>query len=94
MNNYETMFILNTKVSEESRNNAISRIKSFISENGKITKEDAIGEKRLAYEIKKQNVGYYYVIEFSIEPQHIRELERIYRITDEVIKFITIKRDE
>ena len=94
MNNYETVFILNTTINEESRNKAINRIKTFISDNGKITKEDNLGERKLAYEIKKQKTGYYYVIEFSIEPQYIAELERIYRITDEVIKFITIKRDE
>lgn len=52
------------------------------------------GEKeKLAYPIKKQAEGYYVLINFESAPSEIDELERVYRITDEVIKFIVVKKD-
>lgn len=94
MNNYEMVFILNTTITEETRNGVVDRICNIIKENGEITKKEDMGEKRLAYEIKKQKTGYYYVIYFSIEPNYIAELERVCRITDEVMKFIVVKVEE
>ena len=52
------------------------------------------GKKRLAYEIKKLNEGYYVVVKFEAKPELITELERVYRITDEVMKFIVVKEEE
>ena len=94
MNNYEMVFILNTTITEETRNGVVDKICNIIKENGEITKQEDMGEKRLAYEIKKQKTGYYYVIYFSIEPNYIAELERVCRITDEVMKFIVVKVEE
>ena len=70
------------------------KITNYIKENGKIVKEDDIGARKLAYEIKKQKEGYYYLIEFEAESSIIDELQRIYRITDTVLKFITIRKDD
>ena len=53
-----------------------------------------MGKKKLAYEIKKNKEGYYVVINFESNPELIKELERVYRITDDVIKFLTIRKDE
>ena len=47
----------------------------------------------LAYEVKKQNQGYYYVINFELKSEDIYELERIYRITDEILKFIVVRKE-
>ena len=52
------------------------------------------GMKKLAYDIKKNKEGNYVVINFEAKPELIKELERIYRITDEVIKFIVVRKDE
>ena len=51
-----------------------------------------MGRKKLAYEIKKNKEGFYVVLDFEAKPEFIAELERIYRITDEIIKFIVIKK--
>jgi len=93
MKNYETIFIMKTDITQEQTNDVISKVEKYIKENGTITKTINYGKKKLAYEIKKQEHGYYYLIEFTAEPEIIPELERIYRITDEVLKFMTIRKD-
>ena len=55
---------------------------------------EEVGTKKLAYEIKKQKEGYYIIIKFEANPALISELERVYRIADEVIKFIVVREEE
>lgn len=94
MNRYETIFILSSETKEEQRKEVSEKVKNYISSNGKITKFEELGLKKLAYEVKNCKQGYYYVIEFESHEEAICQLERLYRITDEVIKFITIKKSE
>lgn len=94
MNQYETIFIMNNQITKEEQKTVIERITNYIKENGKIVKEDDIGARKLVYEIKKQKEGYYYLIEFEANPSVIDELQRIYRITDAVLKFMTIRKDD
>lgn len=94
MNKYETIMILDCTISEESRENAINKIKKYIESKGKIENTEDLGKKKLAYEVKKNKEGYYYIIEFMAESESITELERIYRITDEVLKFIVVRKDD
>lgn len=95
MNNYESVIIMNPNMNKEKKANIISKIKDKIGEYGKITKEVEIGLRKLAYEIKKNETGYYLSYEFEVNEEKkqdaIREIERFYRITDEIIKFITVK---
>lgn len=93
MNQYETIFIMNNQITKEEQKTVIERITNYIKENGKIVKEDDIGARKLAYEIKKQKEGYYYLVEFKASTSVIDELQRIYRITDAVLKFMTIRKD-
>lgn len=93
MNKYETVMIISNEITEEQRNNVIARIKKYILEKGTITEEQDLGERRLAYEVNKHKKGYYYSIKFNAKPTSISELERIYRITDEILKFIVIRED-
>ena len=62
--------------------------------NGKIESVEKIGKKRLAYEIKKNREGYYILFNFEAKPDSIAELERNYRITDEVLKFIVVRKED
>ena len=94
MNKYETVMILDCTTTEENRNNAIEKVKNYIKRNGEIKKTEDIGKRKLAYEIKKNKEGYYYIIEFITNPENIVELERIYRITNEILKFIVIRQDD
>jgi len=93
MKSYETIFIMNPDITQEQTNAVISKIEEYIRKNGTITKTINYGRKKLAYEVKKHDYGYYYLIEFEVKPEAIAELERIYRITVEILKFMTIRKD-
>ena len=91
MNKYESVVIINPSVSEEKIKELSQRFTDIINSDGKVEKVEELGKKKLAYEVKKNKEGYYVVINFEANPDLIAELERNYRIIDEVIKFITIK---
>ena len=95
MNEYENVIIIKTDLSKEETSNVILKIENNIRNFAEITKKDDLGIKKLAYEIRKNNEGHYLVYQFQVEEKMrefaIREIERFYRITDEVIKFLIIK---
>lgn len=89
---YETMFILKPTLVEEEIKTRIEFFKEVITKNGgDIETCLDMGMRNLAYEIKKNKRGYYFVIYFKAEPSLIRELERNYRINEEILRFIVIK---
>ena len=92
MNKYESVIIINPNVEEETIKALIDRFSTLINNDGKLEKVDELGKKKLAYEIDKNKEGFYVVFEFDANPSLIAELERNYRIADEVIKFITVKK--
>lgn len=94
MNKYESVVIINPSLEVESIKALISKISDLINTNGKVNSVEELGNKKLAYEIKKNKEGYYVLIKFEAKPELIAELERVYRITDEVIKFIVVKEEE
>ncbi len=91
MNKYESVVIINPSVEEEKIKELSQKFTDIINNDGKVEKIEDLGKKRLAYEVKKNKEGYYLVINFEANSDLIAELERNYRIIDEVIKFITIK---
>lgn len=91
MNKYESVIIINPSVEEEGMKTLIQKFTDLIDKDGKVEKVEELGKKRLAYEVKKNKEGYYVVFYFDANPQAIAELERNYRITDEVIKFIVVR---
>ncbi len=94
MNKYESVVIINSNIEEQAIKAIIAKFSDLINNNGKVEKVEEIGKKRLAYEIKKQNEGYYVVYNFEANPEFIKELERVYRITDDVMKFIVVKQED
>lgn len=94
MNKYESVVIINSKLEEEAIKTLITKFSDLINTDGKVDSVEEMGKKKLAYEIKKQSEGYYVVYKFEAKPELIAELERNYRITDEVLKFIVIKEEE
>lgn len=94
MNKYETIFLINPQTSETQRKEVVEKISKYIKENGEFIDIDELGIRKLAYEIKTQTHAYYYIINLACKPEAIYELERIYRITEEVLKFIIVKRDD
>ena len=91
MNKYESVVIINPSVEEEKVKELSQKFTDIINNDGKVEKIEDLGKKKLAYEVKKNKEGYYVVINFEVNSDLIAELERNYRIMDEVIKFITIK---
>ena len=94
MNKYESVVIINPNLEAESIKALIEKFTGLINSNGTVNSVEELGKKRLAYEIKKLNEGYYVVVKFEAKPELITELERVYRITDEVMKFIVVKEEE
>ena len=91
MNKYESVVIIDPAVEEDKVKELSQKFTDIINNGGKVEKVEDLGKKKLAYEVKKNKEGYYVVINFDANPNLISELERNYRIMDEVIKFITIK---
>ena len=94
MNKYETVLILTNDITEEQKQKILQTTTDCIENNGTIIKVENLGLKKLAYEVKKHKEGYYILIEFETSIDNIHELERFYRITDEILKFIIVKKDE
>lgn len=91
MNKYESVVIIDPAVAEEKVKELSQKFTDIINNDGKVEKVEELGKKKLAYEVKKNKEGYYLVIYFEANPELISELERNYRIMDEVIKFITVR---
>ena len=94
MNKYESIIIINPNCTDEAIKALESKFTGLINENWKIESVEKIGKKRLAYEIKKNREGYYILFNFEAKPDSIAELERNYRITDEVLKFIVVRKED
>ncbi len=94
MNYYELMFIINGELSQEDASAEFEKIKEIIEKgNGKILKTDNWGLKRFAYPIKKKNNGYYYVLLLEIDYSLLKELERIFKINENLFRYIFVKLD-
>lgn len=94
MNKYESIIIIGQNVEEEGIKSLITKYTDLINTEGKVSNVNEMGNRKLAYEIGKNKEGYYVVFEFEAKPELITELERNYRITDEIIKFIVVRKDE
>ena len=94
MNKYESVIIVNPNVDEEGIKALEKKFTDIINNDGKLEKIDNLGKRKLAYEVKKNNEGISLVLTFEANADLIEELQRNYRITDEVIKFIVIRIEE
>ena len=93
MNKYETIFIVNAELTEEARAPVIERFKGMIESNGQLESIDEWGSRRLAYPINDMLDGYYVLVTYSAPPEFPSELERVFKITDSILKFLIIGKD-
>lgn len=92
MNIYENIIILNASLSDEEIEAASGKIKDLItSSGGEILKVDVWGRRKLAYEIEKQNKGFYLLLFFKSPSPVIRKLEDYYKVFDPVMKYMVLK---
>ncbi len=95
MRRYETIFILRPSAGEEEINRVVGGTTQIIVDNqGSIIELNKWGMKKLAYQIKKESLGYYVFCDFAGLPAAVAEIERKFRIDDLVLKYMTIKTAE
>lgn len=92
MRHYETTYILRPNLGEEQFTEIIDRTNAIITnDGGSIICLDRWGMKRLAYEINKEVQGYYVYLNYAAPAKSVDEIERIFRIDDRALRYLTIK---
>ena len=92
MRRYETIFIVRPNVAEDEIEAIAAKTTSIIEgDGGTILRIDKWGLKKLAYLIKKESQGYYVFVDYAGIPASVAEIERIYRIDDRILKYLTVK---
>ena len=94
INKYETLFVIDSTKTEEETVALVDKFKSLIEANGTIESVDEWGRRRLAYPINDLNEGYYVLVNFSAKPDFPAELERVFGITDGILRSMVIKKEE
>jgi small subunit ribosomal protein S6 len=92
MNSYETIFIVDLSLGEDGVEAIVEKFKSLIEANGKIDSIDVWGKRRLAYPINDINEGYYVLVNFSSPAEFPAELDRIYNITEGIMRSIIVRK--
>jgi len=92
---YEELFIVKPDATEEETDQVVEQVRSVIvSGGGVVDKVDKWGVRKLAYRVRKQHEGLYVLVQFSASPDAVKEIERRLRVSDLVLKFITVRVDE
>lgn len=95
MNNYETVCIVKPDVGDDVIKGIIQKASSAIeSGGGKLNRLDEWGRRRLAYPIQKKNDGYYFVMDYGCPPAASKEVERLLKLNEDVLRYQTIRLDE
>ena len=93
MNKYEMVLILKAGLEEDERNQVLDRLKDAINQNGTVGEIDDWGTRKLAYEINYNKDGYYYVLNYEADPSVVAEVERRARILDQILRYLTVKKE-
>lgn len=95
MASYELMYVLIPNLEDEDYEAANQKLSDLITENGgRLNKIDVWGKRRLAYEIKKWREGYYTVIYFEAPPEVVKELDRVLKIDEKVLRHLIVRHEE
>jgi small subunit ribosomal protein S6 len=95
MNQYELALVINGKLTDELRDEALEKVKALIERfDGSIVKVDDWGKRRLAYEIQKVREGFYYFITFESEATAPAQIEKRIRIMETVLRFLIVRVEE
>jgi ribosomal protein S6 len=87
---YETVFLINATLTDDAIAALVEKFKSLIAENGTVEKVDEWGKRRMAYPINDMPDAYYVLAEFECKPDFPAELDRIYHITDGVLRSLIV----
>ena len=92
--NYEVVYIMDPSLGEEAIAAMIEKFKALVETAGTVSAIDDWGKRRLAYPINDLNEGYYVLMTFTAAPEFPRELDRIFRITDGVMRSLIVCKDQ
>jgi small subunit ribosomal protein S6 len=88
MRKYEIMYIIRPDIEQEVVQSTVEKFQNIINNGGEITKHDVMGKRRLAYEINKHRDGHYVLVKFNANNTVLNELDRVMKISDEIIRFL------
>jgi len=92
---YEELFIAKPDAPDEEVDQFVEQLRTHLTNNGAtVDKIDKWGKRRLAYKVDKYREGAYILLQFSAGPEAVKELERRLRVSDLVIKFLTVRIDQ
>ena len=94
MNKYELMVILSNNMLDEAKEEMINKIQGLIESNGgKVENIEKVGSKKYAYEINFKNEGYYVLVNFTIEPSKIAELDNMMYVNENIVRQMFVKKE-
>jgi small subunit ribosomal protein S6 len=93
MRKYECVYVISSTLEEEQVKAVVERFNNLVSQYGELESTEEWGRKKLAYEVQKQKEGYYVLMNFSANPDFPAELERNFKITEEVLKYLVVSKD-
>ncbi len=91
--NYESMIIISTKLGDDGIKAVVEKFKDLISQNATLESVDEWGKRRLAYPINYETEGYYVLFNFESQADFPAELDRVYNITDGVMRTLIISKE-
>ena len=89
---YETIFVVDMTIGEDGVKGLVEKFTSLIAANGEVSEVNEWGKRRLAYPINDMNEGYYVLVNFSAPAEFPAELERVFGITEGIMRSIVIKK--
>ena len=91
---YESVIVLNTKLGEDGIKAMVEKISNLISQNGTLESVDEWGKRRLAYMIDDETEGYYVMFNFTSVPSFPAELDRVYKITEGIMRTLIVAKED
>lgn len=93
MNKYEALYIISPTLDEETTKSIVEKFKALVESQAQLETLEEWGRKRLAYEVQDQKEGYYVLMQFAAAPAFPAELERQFKITEGVMKYLVTNRE-
>lgn len=95
MRAYETLYVIKPDLDEEATTGVVDKYANLIAANGgEVVNINKWGKRKLAYEIEDYREGNYVLVDFKGQPAAAQELERVFKISDEILRYLIIRKEE
>lgn len=91
ISSYETMFVVDLTNGEEAAKATVEKFLKLITDNGEIETVNEWGKRKFAYPINDMTEGYYVLVNYKAETNFVAELERVFNITEDIMRSMTVK---